>query len=116
MAQVQTGSVAVTNESNRVIASAGNDWSGVAVNHWFSVVGSGEVYYVISSVTDPAHSASGKWEITLGANYAGITNLVAPYNIVIDFSPVHHLPIPYPGDTQTAQMIARLVMMLDALV
>jgi hypothetical protein len=115
MAQIQSGSVAVVNGNNKVIASAGNDWSQAIVNGFFSVVGTGEVLYTIASITDPAHSTSGYWEITLSGNYAGVTNATAAYMIHHDFTVRKNFPILNPGDVNTAQIVARLTQMLDAL-
>jgi hypothetical protein len=37
MSELQTGTVTVTNGSNRVVGDAGCDWSAAVVGDWFSL-------------------------------------------------------------------------------
>ncbi len=121
MAQIQTGTASVVNGDETVIASAGNDWSDaqIALSFGtpvlFSVQGDTEVPYQVVTCTPPNLSASGFWELELTSAYLGLTQTAVPYIIHKDFTNNLQLPIISPGDTQTAQLQARMVEILDTL-
>jgi hypothetical protein len=113
--QIKTGTAAVTNGSNIVIASAGVDWSGVTTMSAFSIDGvRGAPVYGITNV----QLVSGRWHLTLASLYGEIDNAAAAYVIQKDFLTVvidgvsYYLPIYSPGDSQTLEIEtrARIVM------
>lgn len=110
--QLQTGTCSVTNGSNRIIASADNDWSQATVGSLFVVPGTAAVWYTIATKTVPGSSLSGRWEVTLSVNYAGTTNAATPYAIHKDFTPTG-FPILTRGDIETALLINRIVTALE---
>lgn len=113
--QIRTGTASVTNGSQTVVASVGNDWTQAAPNCLFSVpaLDGSSVLYTVATTTDPAHSGSGKWELTLSANYAGDTNAAAGYAITKDFSPTLGLALISYGDTDTAILVNRNLLRLE---
>jgi hypothetical protein len=125
MAQVQDGTVQITNGGNRVIASAGADWSdpeaelagGKSV--WFSIIGSSLLYRQISSINPPGtvgNITGDRWEIVIVGVIGDPTSAAAPYIIHWNFTPNAGFPIIDPGDVQTAQILARFVNDLDLIV
>jgi hypothetical protein len=122
MAQTQDGLVSVTNGSNVVDATTPDmDWTdadtalGFGVPVLFSVQGDTEVPYPVSSITlDAVAPPAGPiWHLTLTSNYVGDTNAAAEYTIHTDFTTNLQIPLPSPGDTQTAQIISRAFETLD---
>jgi hypothetical protein len=120
--------VSVTNGSNRVISSAGADWSEINLKSYFGLDAAGVgLYDSIVDVQKPAaapgswaNSASGKWELFLAVNYAGATDAAAAFFIQRDFLTLtisdqdYHIPIPSPGDTQTVEIWQRSTIQLIA--
>jgi hypothetical protein len=119
MSQIQTGSVSVTTTSATVIADLGNDWSeakaalsfGTPV--YFSLIGDLEIPRQVYAITDPSLSSSGFWELTLIAPWQGASGTGLAYIIHKDFTINRGLPIFSPQDRQTAQLMARMVQILD---
>lgn len=115
MPQIKAGSVAVENGSATIIASAGVDWLDVPAGALLNVVADGTVLYQIAATEGPTMSASGRWEATLTAPYAGATNpAAAPYSVSIDFTPNRGLPLIAAGDISTAALFSRAMMILDS--
>lgn len=114
--QIRTGSCSVTNGESIVIASDGNDWSQAAPNCLFSIpaIDGSSVLYVVATVTTPGLSDSGFWELALTANYAGDTAAAVAYQITKDFTPTLGIPILHYGDTDTAILINRGLLLLEA--
>ena len=79
------------------------------------MIGDG-VLYQVAAIRAPGVSGSGKWEISLAANYAGATNAAAPYAITKDFTPTQGLPLIAAGDNQTQALWNRAMMLLDAII
>jgi hypothetical protein len=117
--QIQTGSVSVTVNNATVVADLGNDWSEAKIALtfgtpvYFSLLGDLEIPRQVYAVTDPTVSASGFWELTLIAPWQGATGTGLAYVIHKDFTPKRGLPIFSPNDRQTAQLMARMVEILD---
>jgi hypothetical protein len=105
--QIKTGTAAVTNGSNTVIASAGVDWSGVTTMCSFSLDGvRGAPVYGITAIA----FVGGHWQLTLASPYGQTTNAAAAYVIQKDFHTLtvdgedFHVPIYSAGDTQTLEI------------
>lgn len=116
MAQIRTGTCTVTNGSANVIASTGNDWSQAAPNSLFSIPATDgtSALYTVATVVAPGVSPSGFWEVNLTANYAGATSAGAAYQITKDFTPGLGLPIVQYGDTDTAILLNKISLLLEA--
>lgn len=128
----QPWTVQLAHASNRVISSAGADWSEVTLQSYFGLDAAGApIYNSIVDIQKPAaatssgypaaaNSASGKWEIFLAVNYAGADNAAAGYFIQKDFQTVsisgvgYAVPVPAPGDTQTVPLWQRSTAQLIA--
>lgn len=114
--QIRTGTCSVENGSSIVVASAGNDWSQAGPNSLFSVpnVDGSSVLYTVATVEDPEESESGFWELHLTANYAGTTATGVAYQITKDFSPTLGLSLIAYGDTDTAILINKNLLLVEA--
>jgi hypothetical protein len=120
MAQLVKGTVTVTSGQARVIGDATTDWTdaqtaltaGTPV--YFSLIGQAYVPIQVQAFTTPGTSASGFWECTLVTQWIFATTVGASYMLHKDFTPNWDLPIFSPGDSQTAQMLSRMVTILDS--
>lgn len=108
MAQVITGTVAVTNGSAAIVGT-GTTWStdGIVAGHGFTVVASG-VSYDVASVTDDTN-------IVLSANYAGATDSGLSYAIYKDFTSPDSIPELNAGDIETPTIWTRGVRKIQSL-
>ena len=106
MAQYKTGTVSVTNGSQTVTGS-GTAWStaGLSVGDIFTVANVNATYEVGSIDSDA--------QITLTANYAGITGSGLTYAITTDFTTTYGIPVPYKGDIEMASIIRRAFTKID---
>ena len=121
MAQLQAGTVSITNASNRVVASAGTDWTAVVPGQsLFSLPGTTATLMGILTKTAPGSSLSGNWEITLAAaltlgTLAGQTYLIEKDYVTVTISGTnYYLPTLANTDVQYAQIFTRLVTVLGA--
>jgi len=117
MAQIKSGTAAVTNGSNIVTAAAGVDWSAATAMSYFSIDGvRGAPVYAINSRA----FVSGAWRLTLATNYGETSNPTAAYLIQKDFLTFSidgadfSIPIFGPGDTQTLELWNRGVAVIIA--
>jgi hypothetical protein len=108
MAQYSAGTAAVTNGSQDVDFSGGADvHTYMSPGDIFTVQGS-NIWYQIGSVHPTLQ------RVTLTANYAGSTNASVGYAVTRDFSTNYGFPIPAQGDLETASIVARAIVMIDA--
>jgi hypothetical protein len=126
MAQLQAGTVTVTNGTARVIGDANANWANAVVGNWFSLVFSPTPtpnIYQIATLTAPTSSSSGFWELTVVGNinepsltsgaHAGLA-----YTIHIDFvtctvgGTTNYFPVFHAGDVQTAEILSRFMSVL----
>jgi hypothetical protein len=77
----------------------------VSVGDIFTVAGDGK-FYSIDAVTHP-------WEISLASNYTGTDEDGHQYAITRDFTPVLSIPIPQPGDIETAALIREAMLKVE---
>lgn len=107
MAQYKTGTVSVTNGSPTVEGS-GTTFTGgnVTAGDIFTVLGD-NTWYEVASVTDAD-------TLVLAANYAGTTASGAAYTITRDFTTNNGYPYPQKGDIETASLIKRAFVQIDA--
>jgi len=106
MSQYRSGTVAVIN-GNTGIVGTGTAWlSSVATGSVFTLPGSG-VPYVVGSVVDDTH-------ITLTGPYAGTTASGLEYSITTSFTPSLSLPYPEEGDNDTATILKRAMLKIEA--
>jgi hypothetical protein len=106
MSQYKTGTVNVTTNSTTVVGN-GTLWLGeIEAGDIFTVVGNGAWYEVASVVSNT--------ELTLTAQYRGVTASGAAYAVTRDFTPENGYPYPVTGDVETAGIVKRALVMIDA--
>jgi len=107
MSQYTAGTVTVTNGS-AVVTGSGTSWSTKATaGDVFSVKNSG-IYYVVGSVDSDT-------QITLTANYAGVTASSQLYAISTSFTSIYAIPYPEQGDIDTATILKRAIADIESL-
>ncbi len=119
--------VSVTHSSNRVIASAGADWSNLlSLVVYFGIdpeyLRTAPLYTSVVDIQKPAaasgpwtNSASGKWELFLAVPYAQATDPIAQYFIHWNFL-LNGTPAWSPGDTQFVPIQNQVHAVVDDLV
>lgn len=107
MSQYIEGVVNVTNASQTVTGTDTEWLADISVGDMFTVVGTSVVYDVGSVDSDT--------QITLSANYAGLTATGASYAIARDFTPTHNIPVPNKKDIETATFLKRALSTIDGL-
>jgi hypothetical protein len=110
MSQIIDGTVSVTNGSAQVVGDDEADFSAVVAGDLFTVSGSG-VWYTIASTS----FSSSLWRLTLQVNYAGTTATGQSFVVQQSFTPFLRLPYPEQGDTETAGVLKRALLLIDAL-
>lgn len=106
MAQIKTGTISVTNGS-AVVTGLGTTWltDGLAAGDILTVVNDAVWYSVATIDTD--------LQITLAANYAGVTGTGKTYAITKDFTANRSYPFPVKGDIETAVLLQRALQDID---
>jgi hypothetical protein len=105
--QYSKGTVTATNGSQVITGDIQFFGENVEAGDLFLVVGDNTSYEVGSVDSDT--------QLTLTANYAGDTASGVQYVIHRDFTPIKGLPYPQKGDIETAVIIKRALMMIEAL-
>ena len=103
--QYQTGTVAVSTNSN-VVLGVGTAWLGeVTPGELFTVQGSG-LWYQIATVDSHV-------KLTLTAPYMGTTDNAAVYAISRDFTTNYGFPYPIKGDVDLPSILQRALQDID---
>ena len=106
MSQYNTGTVAVTNGSATVTGTGTLFSANVTAGDFFTVV-SDNAFYTVGSVDSDT-------QLTLTANYAGVTGSGKAYTMVKDFTTNLGFPVPNQGDIETALVVARAIEEIDS--
>lgn len=104
--QYRPGTVSVENGSQTVTGDIQFFLANVEAGDIFIRVGDAVSYEVAAVVSDT--------ELTLASNYAGETAGGQEYVVHRDFTPVKGYPYVQKGDVETALILKRFAMMLDA--
>ncbi|MEE8597796.1 MAG: hypothetical protein V3T09_08320 [bacterium] len=107
MGQYYVGLVDVDN-SSQIVIGVGTLWNNeIKVGDIFGLQDNAS-YYIVGNVDSDT-------QITLTANYAGITQAGVTYYITRDFTPIYSLPYPTQGDVQTATIVGEMTRKVDSL-
>ena len=106
MSQYNTGTVAVTNGSATVTGTGTAFTANVTAGDFFTVVGD-NAFYTVGSVDSNT-------QLTLAANYAGLTASGKAYTLARDFTTNLGFPVPNQGDIETALVVKRAIEEIDA--
>lgn len=106
MSQYNTGTVSVTNGSAVVTGASTAFSANVTAGDMFTVVGD-NAFYTVGSIDSDT-------QLTLAANYAGVTGSARPYTLVTDFTTNLGFPVPNQGDIETALVVKRAIEEIDS--
>lgn len=106
MSQYNSGTVAVTNGSAIFTGASTLFSANVTAGDFFTVVGD-NVFYTVGSVDSDT-------QITLSANYAGVSGTGKAYALTRDFTTNLGFPVPNQGDIETALVVKRAIEEIDA--
>lgn len=108
MSQYTAGLVTVTNNSQTVTGTN---------TQWLANVSAGDLFIVFQSgVSYQVAAVNSDTQLTLNANYAGVTEANVQYVIARDFTPNHNIPLINRGDIETATIFRRAMQIIDGLV
>lgn len=113
MAQIKTGTVALTSGSPRVTASAGVNWGAAFPGAVWTRAGSGVIYFV-AAVRAPtsAGNSGATWALDLSAPYQGASETAAAYALHLDFLP-GGTPLLRYGDTEVLTLMNAIAAKAD---
>ena len=106
MSQYNTGTVTVTNGSAVVTGVSTLFSANVTAGDFFTVVGD-NAFYTVGAVDSDT-------QLTLSANYAGVSANAKAYTLVNDFTTNLGFPVPNQGDIETALVVKRAIEEIDA--
>ena len=106
MSQYNTGTVAVTNGAATVTGTGTLFAANVTAGDFFTVVGD-NAFYTVGSVDSDT-------QLTLAANYAGVSGTGKAYTLVKDFTTNLGFPVPNQGDIETALVVKRAIEEIDS--
>jgi hypothetical protein len=105
MAQIKTGTVTVSNDSN-IVTGSGTSWVGnVEIGDWFKVNDRPSIYQVAS--------VESNIQIHLTENYIEASGSGLSYCIVTDFTPNKGVPLIFKGDIDWPDVFRRGMNIID---
>ena len=106
MSQYNIGTVAVTKGAATVTGTGTLFAANVTAGDFFTVVGD-NAFYTVGSVDSDT-------QLTLAANYAGVSRTGKAYTLVKDFTINLGFPVPNQGDIETALVVKRAIEEIDS--